>query len=117
MRDALSDAGYQVLQAESSSALATLVHERGLASAPEMLLVLGAKWASQCAIPISVAATMRQQLNLAPASVVLLYELGTLGLLESPELHHCRTVAMLEKPFEMDVLKEVARTVATQAGA
>ena len=115
MRDALSDAGYQVVQAESSTALAALVHERSVASAAEMLLVLGARWASQCAIPISVAATLRQQLNLSPVSVVLLYELGTLGILEGPELHHCRTVAMLEKPFEMDVLKEAAREAATQA--
>lgn len=113
MQDALSDAGYQVVQAESSTALAALVHERSLTSAAEMLLVLGARWAAQCAIPISVAATLRQQLKLSPACVVLLYELGTLGVLESPELHHCRMVALLEKPFEMDVLKEVARSAAT----
>lgn len=112
MRGALVEAGYQVLQAESSAALATQVHEPALVSAPAMLLVLGGKWASQCAVPISVAATLRQQSNLAPTCVVLLYELGTLGLLESPELHHCRTVAMLEKPFELDVLKEVARSTA-----
>lgn len=109
MRDALIAAGYDVLQADSSTLLAAQVHEPALVSAPAMLLVLGGKWASQCAVPISVAATMRQQLNLAPAGVVLLYELGTLGVVESPDLHHCRTLAMLEKPFEMDVLREIAR--------
>lgn len=109
MRDALIAEGYDVLQADSSTLLAAQVHEPALVSAPAMLLVLGGKWASQCAVPISVAATMRQQLNLAPAGVVLLYELGTLGVVESPDLHHCRTLAMLEKPFEMDVLREIAR--------
>jgi hypothetical protein len=109
MRDALIAAGYDVVQAQSSTLLATQVHEPALISAPAMLLVLGGTWASQCAVPISVAATMRQQMNLAPACVVLLYELGTLGVVESPDLHHCRTVAMLEKPFEIDVLREIAR--------
>jgi hypothetical protein len=108
MRDALIAAGYDVVQAQSGTLLATQVHEPALISAPAMLLVLDAKWASQCAVPISVAATMRHQLNLAPACVVLLYELGTLGVVESPDLHHCRTVAMLEKPFEIDVLREIA---------
>lgn len=109
MRDTLSRAGFQVIQAESSTAFATQLHEHSLMTAPAMLLVLGGKWASQCAVPISVAATMRQQSNLPPTCVVLLYELGTLGLLEIPDLHHCRTVAMLEKPFGMDVLHEVVR--------
>jgi hypothetical protein len=117
MRAALVDAGYQVLQAESSAALAMQVHEPALVSAAAMLLVLGGKWASQCALPISVAATRRQQSNMAPTCVVLLYELGTLGVLESPELQHCRTVAMLEKPFELDVLKEVARAATARAPA
>lgn len=109
MRDALVDAGYEVLQAESSTVLATQVHEPDVVSAPTMLLVLGGKWAAQCAVPISVAATMRHQSNLAPMCVVLLYELGTLGVVERPALHHCRTLAMLEKPFEMDALAEIAR--------
>jgi len=117
MRAALVDAGYQVLQAESSTALATQLHEPDLMSAPAMLLVIGGKWASQCAVPISVVATMRQHSNLAPTGVVLLYELGSLGVLESPDLRHCRTLAMLEKPFEMEVLREVARAVAPQSRA
>jgi hypothetical protein len=115
MRDALVDAGYQVLQAESSTALATRVHEPALVSAAAMLLVIGGRWASQCTVPISVAATMRQQSNLAPTCVVLLYERGTLGVLESPELRHCHTLAMLEKPFELEVLSEVARAVVPQS--
>jgi len=109
MRDALIAGGYDVLQVESSTMFATRAHEPALVWAPAMLLVLGQKWASQCAVPISVSATMRQQLNLAPACVILLYELGTLGVVERPDLHHCRTLAMLEKPFEIDVLREVAR--------
>lgn len=109
MREALVAGGYDVVQAESSAGLATQVHEPALVSAPAMLLVLGGKWACQCAVPISVAATTRQQLNLAPTCVVLLYESGTLGVVESPDLHHCRTLAMLEKPFEMRVLSEIAR--------
>jgi len=108
MRDALRDAGYDVLQAESSTAFASQVHEPAVVSAAAVLLVLGGRWASQCAIPISVAATMRQQLNLSPACVVLIYESGTLGLLERPELHHCRTLAMLETPLEIAVLRNVA---------
>lgn len=112
MREALATAGFEVMQAESSAAFATRVHEPSLMSAGAMLLVLGGRWATQCAVPISVAATMRQQSNLPPTCVVLLYELGTLGLLESPDLHHCRTVAMLEKPFGMDVLREVAQAAA-----
>jgi DNA-binding NtrC family response regulator len=112
MRDVLTEAGYEVLQAQSNIELATKVHEPALVSGATMLLVLDAKWASQCAVPISVAATMRQQSSLPPTGVVLVYEFGALGLLESPELHHCRTIAMLEKPFEMDALKEFARTAA-----
>ena len=114
MRDTLSQAGFQVIQAESSAAFATRVHEPSLTTAAAMLLVLRGKWASQCAVPISVAATMRQQSNLPPTCVVLLYELGTLGLLESPDLHHCRTIAMLEKPFGMDVLREVVQATVAQ---
>ena len=86
MRDALVDAGYQVLQAESSAALATRVHEPDLVSAAAMLLVLGGKWASRCAVPISVAATRRQHSNMTPTCVVLLYELGTLGVLDDKDL-------------------------------
>ena len=109
MRDTLADAGFLVIKAESSAAFATQVHDPKLMSAAAMLLVLGERWASQCAVPISVAATMRQQSNLPPTCVVLLYELGTLGMTESSDLHHCRTVAMLEKPFGMDMLREVVQ--------
>lgn len=114
MREALTNEGFQVLQAESSVAFATQVHEPSLMSAAAVLLVLGGKWATQCAVSISVAATMRQQSNLPPTCVVLLYELGTLGVIESPDLHHCRTIAMLEKPFGMDVLREVAQVAVAQ---
>jgi hypothetical protein len=114
MRDALVDAGYEVLEADSSTALATQAHEPAVVLAPTLLIVLSGKWATQCAVPLSVAATMRHQLSLAPVCVALLYELGTLGVVESPELHHCRTLAMLEKPFEMDLLREIAR--AARAG-
>jgi len=117
MRDTLAGAGFQVMQAESSAAFATQVHEPSLMSAPAMLLVLGGAWATQCAVPIAVVATMRLQSNLPPTCVVLLYELGTLGLVESPDLHHCRTVAMLEKPFGMDVLHEIAQAAVVQPPA
>lgn len=117
MRQALIDAGYRVLQAESSNALASQVHDPTLISAGTMLLVLGGRWAAQCAVPISVAATMRHQMTRSPACLVLLYELGTLGLIEKPELHHCRTVAMLEKPFEMAVLRGAACAAAAQSEA
>jgi hypothetical protein len=116
MRAVLVDAGYQVLQAESSTALATQVHDPTLVSASAMLLVIGGMWAARCAVPISVVATTRQHSNLAPTCVVLLYELGSLGVLESPDLRHCRTLAMLEKPFELEVLREVARAVLPQPG-
>jgi hypothetical protein len=111
MRDVLVDAGYEALIAENALHLADQVHLEKLLSADVMLLVIGAKWASQCAMSISVAATQRHQLGLPPASVVLVYEWGTLGVLDLPQLHHCDTVAVLEKPFEMDALKEVARSV------
>ena len=101
---------------DSGALLSTRVHELAVVSAPTMLLVLGAKWAAQCAVPISVAATMRHQSNLAPVCVALLHEFGTLGVVESPELRHCRRLAMLEKPFEMDVLGEIARAARAEVG-
>lgn len=115
MLDVIKDAGYETLQAESAAEVADHVHLQKLLSAETMLLVLGASWAAQCAMTISVAATQRHHLGLQPTRLILVYEWGTLGMLVRPALHHCDTVAVLEKPFEMEALADVVRIVRSDA--
>jgi CheY-like chemotaxis protein len=109
LRDTLRDVGYHVSEAGSATEVSEQVHQAALASASVALLVIGAKLVVQAAVPISVAASQRWQLGLAPLKVAVLFEWGTLGTLEVPRPNHCDLVAMLEKPFHMNELEQIAR--------
>jgi CheY-like chemotaxis protein len=115
MRDVISEAGYETLEAASVEAVAERVHSHELISAGSMLLVLGAKWAEQCAMAISLAATRRYHLGLEHARLVLIYESGTLRVFDRPAPAHCDTVAVLEKPFETDSLGDIVSLTRSDA--
>jgi hypothetical protein len=105
----LAGIGHGVVGASDATELAREVHREDVLSCQSLLLVLSAKLATQCAVPISVAATRRWQIQLPPAKVILIYEWETLGVLDAPELHHCETVAVLETPFHVQELARVAQ--------
>jgi hypothetical protein len=114
MSDTLRSVGYDVTEAGNAAELAERVHHAALLSAPISLLVIGAKLSTQCAVPISVAASQRWHLQLSPLKVAVLFEWGTLGTVERPQLHHCEMLAMLEKPFHMSELEELAKLALAQ---
>jgi hypothetical protein len=119
MRDLVSGAleavGYEVFRAENARELASHVHEQGLLSANVVLLVLDAELAAQCAVPISAATTLRHQLGLPPVRLVLVYEWGELGLIERPDVSYCLPIAVLEKPFEVAELKDIAEMTSLES--
>lgn len=112
IRQTATAAGYCVVQADSTLELASAIHEGPLLTAKRLLLVLGAAWANQCAISISVAVTQRHQLGLPSARLILVYEPGSLGVVDRPIIHHCETIAVLEQPFEMEALRTAASLAA-----
>jgi CheY-like chemotaxis protein len=114
LSDTLRGVGYDVTEAGSAAEVAERVHQTALVSAPAALLVIGAKLSTQCAVPISVAASQRWHLQLRPLKVAVLFEWGTLGTVERPQLHHCEMVAMLEKPFLMSELEQLAKLALAQ---
>jgi DNA-binding NtrC family response regulator len=105
----LTGLGYGVLGVSDAAELARQVHAEDVLLCRALLLVLDAQLASQCAVPISVAATRRWQMHRASAKVILIYEWGTLGVVGMPELHHCEMLAVLETPFHLQELASVAK--------
>ena len=101
--------GYEVIGVGDAIELAQHVHREELLLRRELLLVLDAQLASRCAVPVSVAATRRWHQHLPSPKVILIYEWGTLGAREMPDLHHCETIAVLETPFHMQELATVAQ--------
>lgn len=112
--DTLKTVGYHVTGAETAQELAGKVHEQKLLVARTALVVVGAKWTEQCAVPISVAASQRWRLQLPPLKVVVVHEWGTLSTVSHPHLKHCEVIAVLEKPFDLNDLEAIARLALAQ---
>lgn len=112
--DTLREIGYRSLHADTLRELAERVGSPELLLAPATLLVVGSSWAAQCAVPISAAASARDQAGRARLKVVVLCEWGTRRIIDHPELTHSELLAVLEKPFDMLELAELARIPSTQ---
>ncbi len=104
----LTSVGYRASGASTADELARAVYHPGYLSARTALLVLNASWYRHCALALAVAATQRRELELGRLKLVLIHEWGTLGTLEQPQLEHCELIAMLEKPFPLGDLEQIA---------
>jgi hypothetical protein len=107
MQRALDAAGYEVFESSNALQLEVGLRVNALLAASDVLFVLGAGLAAQCATPIAEAARKRAGVGLPNAHVILTYEFGTL-VAPALALAPCVVRGTLEKPFGLNDLQALA---------
>jgi hypothetical protein len=108
MHRTLAAAGYEVFESSNVLQLEVGLRVSAVFGAKNVVLVLGARLATQCALSIAAAARERAHVRLSPAQVILTYEFGTLAAMPHAELAPCVLRGILEKPFDLHDLQAMA---------
>ena len=108
MHRTLAAAGYQVFESSNLLQLEVGLRVRTVFGAKNLLFVVGARLATQCALSISAAGRERARVRLPQAQVIVTYEFGTLVTVPRPDLAPCLTRGLLEKPFDLLDLQAMA---------
>lgn len=108
MRRTLAAAGYEVFESENVLQLEVGLRVSAVFGAKNVLFVLGARLAKQCALSIAASARERARVRLPHAQVILTYEFGTLAAMPHAELAPCVVKGILEKPFDLQDLHAMA---------
>ena len=85
-------------------------------SAPRVA-VLGVGLARQCASALTAAAAPRARAGATEVNLILTYERGTLTTVVRPSLGPCSLVAIFEKPFDVEQIRDVVQTTRSAAVA
>jgi hypothetical protein len=120
MRRTLDAAGYEVFESSNVLQLEVGLRISAVLGAKNVIFVLGARLAMQCALSIADAARERARLPLPDAQVILTYEFGTLAAMPHAELAPCVLRGILEKPFDLHDLQAMAlecRRLSVASGA
>lgn len=120
MRRTLGAAGYEVFETSNVVQLEVGLRVSAVYGAQNVIFVLGARLATQCALSIAAAARERARSRLPHAQVILTYEFGTLAGVPHAQLAPCVLRGVLEKPFDLQDLQAMAhecRQLSTASGA
>jgi hypothetical protein len=108
MRQTLADAGYQVVESTNVLQLEVGLRVQPVLGARNVLLVIGARLATQCAVALAAVMLERAHAGLPRAHLILTYEFGTLATLPAPAIAPCVPRGALEKPFDLYELQALA---------
>jgi hypothetical protein len=108
MHRTLGAAGYEVFESSNVLQLEVGLRVSAVFGAKNVIYVLGARLATQCALSIAAAARERARVTLPHAQVILTYEFGTLAAMPHTELAPCVVRGILEKPFDLHDLQVMA---------
>jgi hypothetical protein len=120
MQRTLADAGYEVIESSNFLQLEGALRAPQLLAARNVLLVIGARLATQCDLAIAAVMRERVHVRLPRAQVILTYEFGTLAALPPPAVAPCVPRGALEKPFDLYELQAMAfecRDFLSESGA
>lgn len=120
MHRTLSAAGYEVFESSNVLQLEVGLRVSAVFGAKNLIFVLGARLATQCALSIAASARERARVRLPQAQVILTYEFGTLAAMPHAELAPCVLRGILEKPFDLHDLQAMAlecRHLSIESGA
>jgi hypothetical protein len=118
MGRALEGVDYAILESESAAQLAVVLRTRRFTSAPQALLIASTAMLEACSGTVGALARWRAALGRPVPHVLLTCELGMLKDSSLPDLGACISAGILEKPFELALLRGVAhrcRTFTTSA--
>ena len=108
MHRTLGAAGYEVFESSNLLQVEVGLRVSAVFGAENVLFVIGARLATQCALSISASARERARVRLPQAQVILTYEFGTLAAMPHTELAPCVIRGILEKPFDLHDLHAIA---------
>lgn len=108
MRRTLGSLEAEVLEGGSLTQLEQSLRLPSLLVAETALLVLSVRLATTSAFSLRALARDRAHRRLRPGQVILIYEFGTLATIAAPDLAPCITVAIFEKPFDLQALHAIA---------
>lgn len=108
MRRTLAAAGYEVFESSNVLQLEVGLRVSTVFGSKNVVFVLGARLATQCALSITAAARERARVRLPHVQVILTYEFGTLTAMPHAELAPCVVRGILEKPFDLQDLQAMA---------
>jgi hypothetical protein len=108
MQRTLTDAGYEVVESSNVMQLELGLRAQPVFGARNVLLVIGARLATQCGLVIAAVMLERAHMGLAEAQLILTYEFGTLPTRPPPPIRPCVPRGALEKPFDLYELQAMA---------
>lgn len=120
MQRTLADAGYEVVESSDVLQLEGDLRAPPVLAARNVLLVIGARLVTPCALAIAAVMLERADVGLPQAQLILTYEFGTLATLPPLAIAPCVPRGALEKPFDLYELRAMAfecRDFLSESGA
>jgi len=111
----LRQVGYRILVAADASQLEAALRHRDLRAASNPLAILRVDFAARCAATLRGLGAQRVHCELTEPNVILTYERFTLNAIAKPSLVPCNVMAGVERPFDLEELKSLARTARSNA--
>jgi hypothetical protein len=108
MRRALESADYAVFASASAAQLDAALRTRRVTQTPRALLVVSKAMFEACSGVVVAFTRWRTALGRPAPHVLLICEFGTLRNSSRPDLGECLSAGMLEKPFDLTLLRRIA---------